>query len=129
MTEDDEPNGAVSVEEGDATAVIYLRVASQYQHDQQHGIAGQRDACRREAAGLGAVVADEFVDVGMSGNNAERGGLHGLLMRVAKRPVQYVIVRDRSRLARNQADDAAIRAEFERAGATLVVGDGWGGQL
>lgn len=129
MTEEYEPNSAVSMEEGGATAVIYLRVASQYQRDQQHGIAGQRDACKREAERLGAVVTDEFVDVGMSGNTTARGGLQGLLMRVAKRPVQYVIVRDRSRLARNQADDAAINAEFKRGGATLVVGDGWGGQL
>ena len=76
-----------------------------------------------------SVLTDEFVDVGMSGNTTERGGLQGLLMRVAKRPVHYVIVRDRDRLARNQADDAAINAEFKRAGATLVVGGGGGGQL
>ena len=39
MTENYEPNGAVSAQEGGATAVIYLRAASQYQRDQQRGSA------------------------------------------------------------------------------------------
>ncbi len=101
-------------------AVLYLRVASADQQDQRDGISEQREVCTREAERLGAVVTDEYVDAGVSGNRMNRPGLLGLLRRVAERPVRYVIVRDRTRLARNAADDAAIRERLKQSGVTLV---------
>jgi Zn-dependent peptidase ImmA (M78 family) len=101
-------------------AVLYLRVASADQRDQRDGIAQQREVCIREAERLGAVIMDEYVDVGASGNSMSRSGLRGLLRRVADGTVRYVIVRDRTRLARNSVDDAAIRQRLDQAGARLV---------
>ncbi len=101
-------------------AVLYLRVASADQQDQHEGIGEQRAVCTREAERLGAVVTDEFVDAGASGNRMNRSGMLDLLRRVAGRPVKYVIVRDRARLARNAADDAAIRERLKQSGVTLV---------
>jgi DNA invertase Pin-like site-specific DNA recombinase len=102
------------------SAVLYLRVASADQQDQRLGISEQREACTREAERLGAVITGEYVDIGASGNRINRSGLRGLLRRIAERPVRYVIVRDRGRLARNPVDDAAITKHLDQAGASLV---------
>jgi len=102
------------------SAVLYLRVASADQQDQRHGISEQREVCIREAERLGATVTDEYVDAGASGNRMNRSGLLGLLRRITERPVRYVIVRDRTRLARNPVDDATIRQRLDHAGARLV---------
>jgi len=102
------------------SAVLYLRVASADQRDQREGISQQRAACTREAERLGAVITGEYVDVGVSGNRGNRSGLRGLLRRIAEQPVSYVIVRDRSRLARNPVDDAAIRQHLDQVGVGLV---------
>ena len=104
----------------DRSAVPYLRVASADQQDQQEGITQQRAVCSREAERLGAIITDEYVDAGASGNRTNRSGLRGLLRRIAQRPVRYVIVHDRTRMARNPVDDAAIRQRLDQAGATLV---------
>ncbi len=107
----------------DQGAVLYLRVASADQEDQRDGITEQRAVCTRQAERLAAVVEGEFVDTGASGNRMNRVGLLGLLRRVAERPVRYVIVRDRTRLARNAADHRAIRQRLQRAGVALVAVD------
>ncbi|MGA2165434.1 MAG: recombinase family protein [Solirubrobacteraceae bacterium] len=104
-------------------AVLYLRVASVDPQDQRDGIAEQRVVCTRQAERLAAVVTDEYVDAGASGNRMNRPGLLGLLRRVAARPVKYVIVRDRTRLARNAADHRAIQRRLRRAGVTFVTVD------
>jgi site-specific DNA recombinase len=101
-------------------AVTYLRVASSDQDDQRRSIAAQRHACQSEAERLGAVVTDEFADIGASGNSKERDGLQRLMTRIAEQPVDCVIVRDRARLARNRADDVAINLAIREAGAELV---------
>jgi site-specific DNA recombinase len=101
-------------------AVLYLRVASADQHDQSYGIAQQRAVCTREADRHGVVITDEYVDTGVSGNTTNRNGLQRLLRRIVERPVKYVIVRDRARLARNQVDDAAITEHLKQSGVTLV---------
>jgi DNA invertase Pin-like site-specific DNA recombinase len=103
-----------------SSAVLYLRVASADPQDQQHGISQQHAACTREAERLGAVITGEYVDAGASGNHSNRVGLRGLLRRIAERPVRYVIVRDRTRLARNPEDDATIRQHLDQAGVGLV---------
>ena len=59
------------------TAVIYLRVSTKDQatrggEAEGFSIPAQRDACRRKAAALGAVVVEEFVDRGESARSARR---------------------------------------------------------
>ncbi len=109
--------------DSDRTAVMYLRVASSDRADQEHALAVQREACERAAERLGAVIIEEFIDLGASGNNKSRGGLHRLLVAVRQRSVKYVIVRDHTRLTRNAADHQAIQQQLQRAGATLVTVD------
>jgi site-specific DNA recombinase len=120
MTEKDEGNNG----EG-APAVIYLRVSTKEQaakggEAEGYSIPAQREACRRKAASLGAVVVEEFADRGESAKTADRPDLQRLLEFVAANPVQYAIVHKVDRLARNRADDVAINLALNQAGVTLV---------
>jgi hypothetical protein len=56
-------------------AVMYLRAASGNRTDHKHALSVQRDACERESKRLGAVLTDEFVDLGVRPTSSERGAL------------------------------------------------------
>ena len=108
-----------------ATAVIYLRVSTKEQaakggEAEGYSIPAQREACRRKAASLGAVVVEEFADRGESAKTADRPDLQRLLEFVRVQPVQYAIVHKVDRLARNRADDVAINLALKQAGVMLV---------
>jgi site-specific DNA recombinase len=106
-------------------AVIYLRVSSREQAEkggeaEGFSIPAQREACRRKAASLQAVVVEEFVERGESAKTANRPELQRLLVYVAENQVKYVIVHKVDRLARNRADDVTITMALRQAGAELV---------
>ncbi len=108
-----------------ASAVIYLRVSTKEQAErggeaEGFSIPAQREACRRKAASLDAVVVEEFADRGESAKTADRPDLKRLLEFIAANPVRYVIVHKVDRLARNRADDVAINLAIQQAGAELV---------
>lgn len=105
------------------SAVLYLRAASADPQDQQRAISQQREVCTRHAEALGAAISGEYVDAGVSGNTRSRRGLRALLRGIVTQPTRYVIVRDRTRLARNPGDDAAIRRRINQAGSTLTPVD------
>jgi site-specific DNA recombinase len=114
----DSDNGALS-------AVIYLRVSTKEQAEkggeaEGYSIPAQREACKRKATSLGAVVVEEFVDRGESARSARRPELQRMLVYVKENPVAYVIVHKVDRLARNRADDVEINLALKAAGATLV---------
>src|SRR5262245_44085909 len=106
------------LEHGDdaARAVIYLRVSTREQarvggEAEGYSIPAQREACRRKATALGAVVVDEFVDAGESARTSRRPELQRMLAHVRDEPVKYVIVHKIDRLARNRVDDVEINLE------------------
>ncbi len=106
-------------------AVIYLRVSTQDQatrggETEGFSIPAQRDACRRKAASLGAVIVEEFVDRGESARSARRPELQRMLAYVGEQPIAYVIVHKVDRLARSRVDDVEINLVFQRAGAKLI---------
>ena len=106
-------------------AVIYLRVSTKEQAEmggeaEGFSIPAQRDACRRKAESLGAVVAEEFVDRGESARTANRPELLRMLGYLREQSVQYVIVHKVDRLARSRADDVVINLEIQKSGARLV---------
>ena len=102
-------------------AVTYLRVESGVRADSQHDLAMQREACRRHAERLGVEIAEEFIDIGASGNDKDRDGLRRMLALVT--PIEYLIVCDFAYLARNPADDAATRRHLAQAGVVTVLAD------
>lgn len=106
-------------------AVVYLRVSTKDQatrggEAEGFSIPAQRDACRRKAASLGAVITEEFVDRGESARNADRPELKRMLCYIAENPTSLVIVHKIDRLARNRVDDVEITLAFRKAGVTLV---------
>ena len=108
-----------------APAVIYLRVSSKEQAEkggeaEGFSIPAQREACKRKAASLKAVVIEEFADRGESAKTVDRPELQRMLAFLAEHPVKYVIVHKVDRLARNRADDVAINLAIRQAGAELV---------
>jgi len=65
------------------TAVIYLRVSSTGQltgHSAEgYSIEGQREACERHAARLGANIVREYVEPGKTATNTRRPALQRML--------------------------------------------------
>lgn len=106
-------------------AASYLRVSTREQaerdgREEGFSIPAQRDAIRRKADELGAVVVEEFVDAGQSARRADRPELQRLLHYVQTHRVAYCIVHKIDRLARNRADDVFIHQTLIEAGVTLV---------
>ncbi|MFT4289494.1 recombinase family protein [Nocardioides sp.] len=106
-------------------AVSYLRVSTNRQaqvggEPEGLSIPAQREACRRRAMEMGALVAAEFVERGRSGRSLERPELKRMLDYIESSPVNFVIVHKIDRLARNRADDAALTNQILATGAHLV---------
>ncbi len=115
----------LTVDQGPARALIYLRVSTKEQagrggEAEGYSIPTQRQACIRKAEALGASVLDEFVDVGESARSADRPELQRLLKFIADEQVDFVIVHKIDRLARNRLDDLTISLALEDAGVQLV---------
>src|SRR5665811_1512256 len=106
-------------------AVSYLRVSTRDQayrggEAEGYSIPAQRDANKRKAASLGAIVVKEFVDRGASAKTVNRPELQSMLDYVSENPVDYVIVHKVDRLARNRADDVEINQALDKASVRLV---------
>jgi site-specific DNA recombinase len=106
-------------------AVSYLRVSTRdqaYRGGESEGfsIPAQREANRRKAASLGAIIIKEFVDRGASAKTANRPELQNMLEYVTENSVDYVIVHKVDRLARNREDDVEINKALGKAGVRLV---------
>jgi site-specific DNA recombinase len=116
---------ATVIQDGPARAVLYLRVSTKEQAEmggeaEGFSIPAQREAGRRKAESLRAVVVEEFVDRGESAKSADRPELQRMLAYVAEQPVSFVIVHKVDRLARNRVDDVEINLALKKAGAQLV---------
>jgi site-specific DNA recombinase len=119
------PTRGASVSEGDAKAVLYLRVSTKDQAQrggeaEGFSIPAQREACEKRAKALGADVIMEFIDAGESARSANRPELQLMLKFLQKQPCDYVIVHKVDRLARNRVDDVEINLAIQRSGAKLV---------
>lgn len=106
-------------------AVSYVRVSTTRQavggaDHEGFSIPAQREANRRRAYELGALVVAEFIDRGRSGRSTDRPELRRMLDYVTATPVDYVIVHKIDRLARNRGDDAALTDAILATGARLI---------
>ena len=109
-------------------AVSYLRVSTRGQaergggHDEGFSIPAQREANKKKAMSLGAMVGKEFVDRGASAKSADRPQLQAMLEYVKENAdrVDYVIVHKVDRLARNRDDDSDIMRTLRECGVQLV---------
>lgn len=109
-------------------AVSYLRVSTRGQaergggHDEGFSIPAQREANKKKAMSMGAIVGKEFVDRGASAKSADRPQLQAMLEYVKENAdrVDYVIVHKVDRLARNRDDDSDIMRVLRECGVQLV---------
>ena len=120
-----EPTAPDDAEAGPLRAVIYLRVSTEEQAKvggtaEGYSIPYQRRACREEAEKLGAVVVEEYVDLGESAKSSRRPELQRMLRELTGRGVTHVIVHKTDRLARNTRDDYEITTAIAAAGAELI---------
>lgn len=107
------------------TAVSYVRVSTAAQATRGgtrdgYSIPAQREANKRRAHSLGALVVAEFVERGASARSADRPELKRMLDYVAQRPIDYVIVHKLDRLARDRADDVHITGLLRGSGTRLA---------
>ena len=107
-------------------AVSYIRVSTREQaqrggSEEGFSLPAQREANKRKAQSMGALVVKEFADRGESARSANRPELQKMLAYLKQDGgIDYVIVHKLDRLARNRADDVAINRAFEEAGVRLV---------
>ena len=107
-------------------AIAYIRVSTKAQAERDgnpegYSLPTQRAACISRARQLGAVIADEYIDKDSGTSIEKRPAMLALIDRVTKeRDVDYVIVHQLSRFARNRLDDASITMRLESSGATLI---------
>ena len=107
-------------------AVSYIRVSTREQaqrggSEEGFSLPAQREANKRKAQSMGALVVKEFADRGESARSANRPELQKMLAYLKEDGgIDYVIVHKLDRLARNRADDVAINRAFEEAGVRLV---------
>ncbi len=109
-------------------AVSYLRVSTRGQAERGGGadegfsIPAQREANKKKALSMGAMVGKEFVDRGASAKSADRPELQKMLEYVKENAdrVDYVIVHKVDRLARNRGDDIDIMRTLRECGVQLV---------
>ena len=109
-------------------AVSYLRVSTRGQaergggHDEGFSIPAQREANKKKALSMGAIVGKEFVDRGASAKSADRPQLQVILEYVKENAdrVDYVIVHKVDSLARNSDGDSDIMRVLRECGVQLV---------
>jgi DNA invertase Pin-like site-specific DNA recombinase len=117
---------ANNIERHPAQAIIYVRVSTKAQAERDgnpegYSLPTQRTACRLRAEQLGAEVVDEYIDKDTGTRVDKRPAMLALIERVTqKRDINYVIVHQLSRFARNRLDDASITDRLEMAGAVLI---------
>ena len=107
-------------------AVSYIRVSTRGQAERDgaeegFSIPAQREANKRKAASLGALIVKEFVDRGESARSANRPELQKMLRYLRETPeIDFCIVHKLDRLARNRADDVEINKIFDQTGVRLI---------
>lgn len=121
-----DPFAAMSAALTPKRAVSYIRVSTREQAqrggaEEGFSLPAQREANKKKATSMGALVVKEFADRGESARSANRPELQKMLTYLKQDgEIDYVIVHKLDRLARNRADDVEINRAFEEAGVRLV---------
>ena len=126
LTSTPDPFTAMAAQLTPKRAVSYIRVSTREQaqrggSEEGFSLPAQREANKRKAQSMGALVVKEFADRGESARSANRPELQKMLAYLKEDGgIDYVIVHKLDRLARNRADDVEINRAFEEAGVRLI---------
>ncbi len=114
------------------TAIIYARVSTRDQAEEELPVASQVEACEKKAAELEADVVRVFKDEGISGRTSARPAFLEAVEYCAVFDVDYFILWDTKRFARNHIDAAVFKRDLRRGGTDIVYvahnfdsEDGW----
>lgn len=103
------------------TAVIYARVSTKGQVEEEVSLPAQVEGAERLAGELGATVLRVFLDEGRSAFKADnRPDFKAAIDYALTRGVAYFITWSSSRFARNKIEAALYKRELDRAGVRLV---------
>lgn len=102
------------------TAVIYARVSTVRQADEELPVESQLENCRAKAKAMNVSVIETFRDDGISGRTSNRPGFMAALDYCDDNPVDYFICWSSSRFARNHIDAAVNKGVLEKAGVKLI---------
>ena len=102
------------------TAIIYARVSTVRQADEGVSIDSQIEQGQRRAQELNATVAKVFRDDGVSGRTANRPAFQDAMKYCEAFEVDYFIVWNTSRFARNKIDAASYKRLLEEVGTRVV---------
>ena len=121
-----DPFAAMAAQLTPKRAVSYICVSTREQaqrggSEEGFSLPAQREANKRKAQSMGALVVKEFADRGESARSANRPELQKMPTYLKQDGgIDYVIVHKLDRLARNRVDDVEINRAFEEAGVRLV---------
>lgn len=103
------------------TAVIYARVSTKRQFDEELPLQSQLEHCRKKAAELGAEVLNEYTDDGVSGRSAElRHAFQSAIAFCEMAAVDYFVCWSSSRFARSVVDAGIYKLRLAKVGTELV---------
>jgi site-specific DNA recombinase len=101
-------------------AVIYARVSTPGQAEEELPIDSQLDRCRLKAAQLDAEVVEEFVDAGISGRRVDRKAFMQCIDYCETMSPDLLITWSSNRFMRNKLEAALAKRRLELAGVRLV---------
>jgi site-specific DNA recombinase len=104
----------------DKTAVVYCRVSTARQADEELPIASQRQRCEERAEKLGAVVLRVFADEGISGQHDGRPAFQAAILFCEAHAPTYFITWSTSRFARNRLDAQIYKRRLSKTGTELL---------
>lgn len=105
---------------GESTAVLYCRVSTMRQADEELPIQSQLDRCRAKAEQLGARVVRTFLDEGLSGQIDSRPQFQQSILFCEVQQPTYYVTWSTSRFARNHVDAGLYKRRLAAAGVQLV---------
>lgn len=104
----------------DKTAIIYARVSTKGQADDELPIDGQLEQCRRKAEQLGVVVLREFIDAGVSARSDRRDAFREAVTYCQLHEVNFFVCWSTSRFFREHVEAPKYKRDLERGG-TIVT--------
>lgn len=104
----------------DKTAVIYCRVSTARQAEDELPIASQRQRCEERARTLGAEVLRVFADEGISGQHDSRPAFQAAILFAEAHSPTYFLTWSTSRFARNRLDAQLYKRRLAKTATELV---------
>ena len=102
------------------TAIIYARVSTKRQADEELPLQSQIERCEQKAENLHARVVRTFIDGGVSGRADDRPEFQAAIAFCERHGIDLFITWSTSRFARNVFDSAIYKRRLEKAGTRLA---------